>query len=112
MAFEEVMLSSNIMEMDVEENCTLHEFGLHDPLSIDMKTACQNLLSEINQQGFLSSSVITKEQYGCLNSYIINDNNYETKSASKLLNCISNLLLNPSLTLIIANLFRPILIDL
>ena len=113
MAFKEVVLSNNLMEVDAEkENYTLHEFSLYDPLSIDLKTACQNLLSEINQQNFSSSSFVTKGQYEILNSYIIKNTNYETKSTNKLLDCISDLLLNPSLTLIIANLFRPILIDL
>jgi hypothetical protein len=70
-------------------------------------------LSKFVKQNFLSSPVFTKGQYQILNSYIINDSNYETKNTTtKVLDCISDLLLDPSLTLIIANLFRPILIDL
>ncbi|RIA85786.1 P-loop containing nucleoside triphosphate hydrolase protein [Glomus cerebriforme] len=112
MAFKETILLNNLMEVDIEEE--KHAFSLYDPLNINMKTACQNLLSEIeqiNQQNF-SNSVVTKGQYENLNTYIVNDTHYETENTKKLLDCISDLLLNPSLTLIIANLFRPILIDL
>ena len=100
------------MEVDTEEGKHIvHEFGLYDPLSIDMRTACQNLLSQIDKQN-LSSPIFTKGRYEILNSYIINDASYEVKDTNKVLDFISDLLLDPSLTLIIANLFRPILIDL
>ncbi|CAI2169296.1 7876_t:CDS:10, partial [Funneliformis geosporum] len=102
------------MEVDIEEEKFIfNEFNLYNPLSIDMKTACQTLLSkieQINQQNHYL--VLNLGQYEILNSYIINNINYESNDTKKLLDCISNLLLNPSLTLIIANLFRPILIDL
>src|SRR4051794_37062846 len=112
MASREVMLTNNLMDVDTEEEkYTILEIGLYDPLSINMKIACQNLLSkieQINQQNSSISSVITKGQYEILNSYIINDNKNEMKNNNKLLDCISDLLLIPSLTLNIANLFRPI----
>src|SRR6266540_2377386 len=117
MAFKEIMLLNNRMEMmdieEIEEKCILNEFDLYDPLRIDMKTACQTLLStidQINQQNI--SFAVNLGQCEILSSYIMNVANYETKNTNKILDCISDLLLNPSLTLIIANLFRPILIDL
>ncbi|GES99488.1 midasin [Rhizophagus clarus] len=112
MASKEVMLANNLMDVDTEEKHTIHEIGLYDPLGINMKIACQNLLSKIEQINQQNSSVISKGQIEILNSYIINDNKNEIKNTQKLLDCISDLLLIPSLTLNIANLFRPILIDL
>lgn len=116
MASKEVMLTNNPMDIDTEEEkYTMHEICLYDPLSINMKVACQKLLSkieQINQQNSSFSSIISEGQYEILNSYIINDNKNEINNTKKLLDCISNLLLIPSLTLNIANLFRPILIDL
>ncbi|CAG8439564.1 5371_t:CDS:10 [Funneliformis mosseae] len=50
MTFQKEILSNNNMEVDIEEEkCILNEFNLYDPLSIDMKTACQTLLSKIEQ---------------------------------------------------------------
>lgn len=116
MASKEVMLTNNLMDVDTEEEkYTMHEIGLYDPLSTNMKVACHKLLSkieQINQQNSSFSSIISEGQYEILNSYIINDNKNEMNNTKKLLDCISDLLLIPALTLNIANLFRPILIDL
>ncbi|CAG8469891.1 6305_t:CDS:10 [Ambispora leptoticha] len=97
------------------------ESGIFDPLSTNLITSTEKLISKINEIQTKNplQPIINIQQQKILTefiSYFKNDNEEDNNKngylISSLFCCISELLLIPALTFHIANFFRPLLIDL
>ncbi|CAG8487914.1 37837_t:CDS:10, partial [Gigaspora margarita] len=111
---ESSLPSFNSMELNVFEKS--YETGLFDPLEMDIYTACKDLLLKIERIRKVNQSDVLEHSCNFLNAFLINedcvDSVIKPPSTCELLDCLSDLLLHPLLTLPIAELFRPILLDL
>ncbi|CAG8447499.1 16137_t:CDS:10 [Dentiscutata erythropus] len=112
---ESALPSFNSMELDVFEKSSF-ETELFDPLEIDIYTACKGLLLKIERIRQSNQFDVLENFCNFLNAFLINEDCHDSVikplSTRELLNCLSDLLLHPLLTLPIAELFRPILLDL
>ncbi|KAG9286447.1 hypothetical protein G9A89_014613, partial [Geosiphon pyriformis] len=108
---------SNLIETPSELLMSCFEQTPFDPLSMNIYTATEKLLTIINdirEENPRQFPFALKGHFDNLEKYIASsgDISAQKSSISFLLPCISDLLLHPKFTLPIAQLYRPLLIDL